>query len=708
MHVLRNRPRDLFHDHETFSVLNLPDVGLDRYARHSSTEILMTAFAYDEEPEDQWVPAEGEPMPAKLEDALLDERVVKHAWNSPFERYIWKHTHGIDIPIRQWKDTMILAMSVSLPGKLEPAGEVLKLDEEFLKMKGGKALMNWFSKMRPATTGQPERRVEWWQKKDKWEEYKLYNRRDVRAEQRMHQKLRSFDLPEHEWELWWEDQEINDAGIPIDFEFAAHCEQVSKELIDRRIADMARITGLDNPNAQAQLLPWLQERGYPFNDLKKGHVRRALAALEEDQTVYMENKELADVLELRLESAQAAVKKYAALTSHGDPEDNVLRNTLQFAGAQRTWRWGGRVFQPQNLVKPAGYLEGLEWQKLPSGAAQVVGGPLIKCRELVADLDADTLEMVTRRPVDYVSACVRPTVVAPDGHLLLDADYKAIENVVLGWLADDKKILRVFRDGLDPYIDFATYLFKEAYAKLWAEYQAGKKKKRTTAKPGVLGCGYMLGAGHEYEDHKTGEIEATGLLGYAWDMGIRDFTPEESALSVAVWRETFKGAVNFWYDIERAAFHTVTTGKSSSVRHIGFDMKRGVLRMHLPSGRCLHYIRPRLVEKMMPWGKKKTNLQYEGLQKGIWVTQTTHPGKLTENADQAVSRDLLAHGIRSARREGIDVRLHVHDQIVALSPEDEAETRLALLKQCMTDLPGWAKGMPVGVAGHISKWFVKD
>ena len=225
----------------------------------------------------------------------------------------------------------------------------------------------------------------------------------------------------------------------------------------------------------------------------------------------------------------------------------------------------------------------------------------------------------------------------------------------------------------------------------------------------MLGCGYMLSAGHQYEDKKTGEIEATGLLGYAWNMGVKDFTPEESELSVAVWRNTFKGAVQFWNDISDAAFHTVRTGRSTAVRNVGFDLKRNVLRMHLPSGRCLYYIKPEIRDKMMPWGKKKPNLTYMGKDdKGNWTRISTHPGKLTENADQAIARDLLAHGITNAHREGLDVRLHVHDQIVALSREDRAGEELKLLIQCMTDLPHWAGAMPVGAAGHISKWFVKD
>ena len=84
---------------------------------------------------------------------------------------------------------------------------------------------------------------------------------------------------------------------------------------------------------------------------------------------------------------------------------------------------------------------------------------------------------------------------APEGYVLVDADLNAIENRVLGWLARDEKIMRVFELKRDPYVDFATYLYGEPYEKLIAEYKAGDKAKRTIAKPGVLGCGYMLGPG---------------------------------------------------------------------------------------------------------------------------------------------------------------------------------------------------------------------
>ncbi|MGI9506004.1 MAG: hypothetical protein ACR2RE_23440, partial [Geminicoccaceae bacterium] len=363
--------------------------------------------------------------------------------------------------------------------------------------------------------------------------------------------------------------------------------------------------------------------------------------------------------------SRAAPKKFDALARHTD-DDGRIRNTLQFAAAGRTWRWGGRGYQVQNLARPEKYLEDIEWETTPLGFKKVTGGTQIRAAEAIEVLGTEAIELLYEKPMDVLTACVRPVIQAPPGYVFIDADLNAIENRVLGWLADDKKILRVFEQDRDPYVDFATYMYKRSYAELIAETKAGDKSKRTVAKPAVLGCGYMLSAGKEYEDRQTGEIEATGLLGYAWNMGVR-LTPEQSEHSVKVWRETFEDAVQFWWDIERAARRCISSRQETEIRHIRFDYKKPFMRMLLPSGRALHYLRPKLLDWLMPWGDYKVSITYEQLtEKHQWGRISTHPGRVTENATQAVARDLLAHGIRRAREEGLPIVLHVHDQIVAL------------------------------------------
>ena len=711
-------------DYETFSEENLTDVGSDVYSRAPSTEVLMAAYARGDDDVKHW-DAQQSRMPNELEDILLDPAAVKFAWNAPFEMQITANTLGIPVVIEQWRDTMVMGMSCSLPGSLAKAGDVVGLPEDKKKDARGKALMRKFSMPRKPTKANPNTRLYWFEAWEEWVEYCDYNVSDVVAERAIYHKLRKFNMSNDEWQLWFIDQHINQAGIPINMEMVDNANAIYEYVKEDRIAQMREITGLANPGSTPQLLPWLQERGYMFEDCQKGHIARGrdkakehldagtpllLNQYAEDDAVGVtligkreipadQVADLHRVLELRLEAAKTSPTKYAALQRAVDREAGVLRNSFQFSGAQRTQRWAGRIYQPQNLAKPEKYLEKF-------------------VEEIAYHLEYMSpwaINQVYAKPMDALAAGVRPAAQAPEGLLFADADLNAIENRVLGWLANCPKILRVFEQGRDPYVDFATYLFGGTYDELWAEYKSGNGKKRTISKPGVLGCGYQLGPGAKRVNHKTGEIEATGLLGYAWNMGIKDFTEEQAKLSVRVFRETFHEVVEFWYGIERAAKKCILTGNKVEFGLISFEMKSPFMLMYLPSGRPLYYCRPRIEDQETPWGEMKATITYEGLDdQNRWVRLKTHGGKLTENADQATARDLLASGMKLAYREKLDLRLHVHDQLVALVPKDKAEEQLAILQECMGVNPWWSyarKGfpdLPLGSAGFTSRVFMKD
>lgn len=691
-------------DYETYSELDLPNVGVGRYSRHASTEALMAAWSLNDVPQKQWIPAEDEPLPRDLKEALEDPHVIKWAWNAPFEINITRNVLGIDTPLTSWRDTMVLALTCSLPGKLEKAGPVVDLPEDKQKSAKGRRLMSKFSSPRKPTKTNPATRVFWHNAYTDWLDYLEYNRQDEVSERAIYHKLKAYQPSQEEWDLWHLDQRINEAGIPINMRMVRNAITIYETTLREKLDEMAEITGLANANSGPQLLPWLEDNGYPFSDLKKGHVARAVERAKEERLIGHNGGPALDdeddeptpyerVLELRAETSRTSPKKYHALRRAVDPVDGVLRYAFQFAGAARTWRWGGRLFQPQNLPRPIKKLEkGIEIHALN-----------------VERLNAGCFNIIYDKPMDVLASAIRPAAQAPEGYLFIDADLNAIENRVLGWLAECEKILRVFKLKRDPYIDFATYLFHMAYDDLMAEYKAGDSSKRTIAKPGVLGCGYMLGAGEERINHKTGEKEATGLLGYAWNMQVTEFTQEQSKLSVETFRREFEEVKDYWYGIERAAKKCIRTGKRVDFGRVYFDRKGPFMRMGLPSGRHLHYCRPRIEEVMMPWGEKKASITYESQNdRKQWVRESTHPGKLTENADQAIARDLLAHGMKLADRRGLDLRIHVHDQLVGLVKEDEAEEKLRILIECMEDQPDWADGLPLGSNGFISKVFMKD
>ena len=703
-------PKDqLSLDFETYCEADLRQVGSDVYTRHPSAEILMGAYKLNGSRIAQWDEAQGEEPPRELTEALIDPEVEKWAWNSAFEmnciRHIWKKP----VDVRQWKDSMVLAQLCGFPGQLEKAGPAVGLSADKLKIADGRKLMRIFSSpqksRRKATMGQMIR-THWYDRLDKWEEYLEYNAGDVVAEFAIKKGLLPYDPGPDEWELWHLDQEINYRGLPINLQMVENASRLYHESYDIGFRLMQQLTGLANPMSPQQLMPWIKANGYMFDDMLKGHVKQARDYFDkrpdhwdEDQwDEYRANGDLMDVLDLRLELSRSSIKKFDALlratVATGNGHYGLLRFTLQFAGAARTARWAGRLFQAQNLPRPDKKYE----KEIEIHAANV------------AKLDRESIELIYPNTFDLLASAIRPAAQAPPGKLFIDADLNAIENRVLGWLSRCDKILSVFADGRDPYVDFATYLYHQNYDKLIAEYKAGDGSKRTIAKPGVLGCGYMLSAGKVFENRKTGEIEATGLLGYAWDMGVKHFTLKESELSVETFRREFSEVKDYWYGIERAAKRCIRTGERVPFDQIAFDMKGPFLRMELPSGRFLHYYKPRVEKKMAPWGKMKDTITYMGMSENKqWVRLTTHPGKLTENADQAISRDLLAHGMMLAhKRYHLDIRLHVHDQIIALADEDKADVALAQLIECMEEPPVWAHDCPLGSAGFVSSVFKKD
>ena len=314
------------------------------------------------------------------------------------------------------------------------------------------------------------------------------------------------------------------------------------------------------------------------------------------------------------------------------------------------------------------------------------------------------------KPVDVLASAIRPTIRAPEGKILRVADYNAIENRVLGWVARCQSILDVFRNDLDPYKAFGVEMFEIPYEDI-------TKAQRTIAKPAVLGAGFMLSGGQMKDGKKT------GLWAYAENMGI-EMDQETAGRSVAKFRETYSEVVDFWDVIDKACRDIILrksteptkipVGFSSECLEVGY--KKPFMYIKLPSGRCLWYLRPRVEMCKMPWTTDddlpvfKMGITYEGLNQitNFWGRVTTHPGKLTENVVQAIARDILANGIVNAEAAGFTTILHVHDEDITLEDIDDEEHTVEILCDVLCDMPGWALDMPMKAEGYESPFYMKD
>src|SRR6516164_9632668 len=132
----------LFIDCETRSVLTLQKVGTDVYSRNC--QLLMVAYALNDEPPNLWLPSESD-IPPELISRITDPTITKVAWNSSFERSIFHHQLQLNIPVEQWLDPSIYARYMGLPSGLQLASDYLKLGDK-AKDKEGRRLIQKFSK----------------------------------------------------------------------------------------------------------------------------------------------------------------------------------------------------------------------------------------------------------------------------------------------------------------------------------------------------------------------------------------------------------------------------------------------------------------------------------------------------------------------------------------------------------------------------------
>lgn len=669
-------------DWETASRCDLKKFGLDVYARHETTRPIMLSYAFGDGPVHLWEAHKGS-LPKAVAEAIEDPEVLKIAHNAQFEIAIARHSLGLRVDPAQWHCTMVMALSLGLPGALgQLIRDALQLPAEFHKDPEGDRLMRLFSY--PNSRGTPESHPE------EWRDYCGYGMQDVVAERKVYKVLRRYVRdPDRLWREWCLDQKINAAGIPLDLDFIEKCQRIAADEKLRYKGLMKELTGLENPNSTTQLLPWLQERGYPYSSLAKNRVEIAMREFGDDI-----DGDAKQAIRWRLESNKTSTKKFDALAtcSYG----GRLRNTFQFMGAAATGRYAGRILG-QNMPRP--------WKPVEDYLGAV--------RDFIAEDDPEGLRQFFGQPLECVVSSIRSAIAPPKGKVFVVADLSSIELVVIAWLTDCRFWLGVVRSGQDAYKAFAVRWMKVAYEEV-------TKFMRGLSKPPALGCGYRMGPGREVVDPKTGDKVKTGLWGYAANMGV-EMTKEQCKEAVKIYRDLSPEIENWWHLLDEAAMECVRTHEPQRVgkgaASLVFSYEKPFLRMRLPSGRYINYCRPRIEPTEMEYEDdegnikimRKTGLTYERLSQTSkkWVRRANHGGRFIEQAVQGIARDILQHGLHAADAAGFEVVAHYHDEIVTMCDGDSG-LGIDDLIACMTkNLPAWADGMPVGADGYEGHFYRK-
>ncbi|EGP43132.1 DNA polymerase [Achromobacter insuavis] len=695
-----------FHDLETFSERDLKTYGTHAYAEKA--EILLWAYALGDDPVRVWDATADPRPPAALVD-ILQRPATRHVWHNGgmFDRTILKHTqptlHAL-IPEAAWWDTMVQAYTHALPGALDILCDVMNVPLDQRKLKTGKGFIQLFCKPRPKN--QTLRRATRHTHPVEWAQFVEYAGQDIEAMRVIYRKMPTWNYSGEEFDLWLLDQRINQRGVLVDRELA----QAAVTAVERAKKNLAARTleltdgEVESATKRDKLLAHLlAEYGVELPDLQASTLERRI----DDQALPWALREL---LAIRLQASTSSTSKYKRLIN-GASADGRLRGLLQFAGAGRTRRWAGRLWQPQNLPRPKiGVLRDEALQdEIDFGIDAIKAG--------AADL-------IYENVMEVASAAIRGCIVAPRAKKLVVADLANIEGRDAAWLAGESWKLQAFRD-FDAGI--GADLYKVAYAKAFGVRpedvdktmrQIGKVMELMLAYQGGVGA-FLTGAltyGFDIEQMAEDAYpglpddirdEAKGM--YDWTVRKRrsTFGLSERAFVVCdsfkrAWRRGHTAIEALWGALEESAIRA-TRNPGTTVDCGRFRLRRdgAWLRIRMPSGRFLCYPSPQVDDN----GK----FSYMGVNQYSrkWTRLHSYGGKLFENACQSFARDILAHNMPAVEAAGYQIVLTVHDEIITEAP-DSPEFNATHLASIMATPPAWAADIPLAAAGFEALRYRKE
>lgn len=652
-------------DFETKSAADLLKAGADCYAQHITTDVLCMAYAQADGDVKLWIP--GQPSPDDLlTHVAKGGKVIGHNI-SGFEMLIWNNVCGLkydwpELKIEQCEDTMAMAYAMALPGSLNDASLSVGIDYK-KDMKGHRVMLQL---SQPRDT-KPNGEIIWWDKSEVPEKYqKLYDycKQDVKVERGLYKRL--MRLSESEHKLWCLDWKINRRGVEVDIQSAKFANEIVAYETERMDLEIRQVTkgAVSMTTATGQLTDWLKSRGLEVPSVAKADVLELLG------------KEIPDdckkALLLRQEAAKTSTAKLESMV-RGASSGRRIRGLFQYHGAS-TGRWAGRRVQLQNLPRPK-----ISQEQISQAFETINCG-------LPVSMKAASIRANIGSPMSVLSDCVRSFLKAKDGFDFIGCDFSAIEARVLAWLANEEKVLNIFRGEGKIYEHAASGIYR-------VPIETITKDQRQIGKVAVLALGYGGGKG----------AFTTMAKGYGVNVG-----DEQAEAIKTAWRLANPNIVLFWSLLEDAAIYAVRNpGKKFTANSITFLKNGSFLWCRLPSGRTLCYAYPQIDLVDTPWGDTREGLTYMGVDSFSkkWQRIKTYGGKLSENVTQAVARDILSDSLPRLEAKNYTVVMHVHDEVVCEVPKQFGSVEE--VEQILSTNPPWARGLPLAAEGWRFERYTK-
>ena len=664
-----------------------------------AASVMLFAWAVGDGPIQVWDVTLDATAPADMVAAIAD---ADELWfhNSHFDRTVLGHDMpALCPPVERWRDTMVQAFTHGLPGALGALCDVLRVPTDKAKDKAGKQLIQLFCKPRPVTS--KVRRATRVTHPGDWARFVEYAALDISAMREAHKRMPMWNYAGAELELWHLDQRINDRGVAIDTGLVA----AAIGAVDAAQAGLAKRTQtltagqVESTTKRDQLLAHvLEEYGVSLPDMQMATLERCIADPDLPQA-------LRELLGVRLQASSTSTAKYRTL-ARGTSSDGRLRGTLQFAGAGRTRRWAGRLFQPQNLPRPT------------LGQADIDTG--------IDAMKSGCADLLYENVMELASSSIRGTIVAPVGKKLVVADLSNIEGRVQAWLATEAWKLQAFRNydaGTGPD------LYKLAYGKSFGvrpedvtkdQRQIGKVQELALGYEGGVGAFVTFAAAYGIDlealaRSAIGNIPSSTLgqahimLQWHRDKGRNppgDFGLSDQAWLVCesfklAWRQAHSNIASGWGELKNATVDAIENpGNTIPCGRLKVRRDGNWLRIGLPSGSAMCYPAPQIVDG---------DITYMGMNQYSrkWSRLKSYGGKLFENVCQSVARDVMANNMPGIEAAGYSIVLTVHDEVICEAPDTDDFTS-GHLSDLLAANPPWATDMPLAAAGFETDRYKKD
>ena len=277
---------------------------------------------------------------------------------------------------------------------------------------------------------------------------------------------------------------------------------------------------------------------------------------------------------------------------------------------------------------------------------------------------------------------LRKALAAPDGHVVVACDSSQIEARLVAYLAGQDDLVQSFREGRDVYSEFASDVYNKPVSK-------ADKVERHVGKTCILGLGYGMGAA------KFQHSLATGFI----SVKVED---QEAQQIVTLYRNKYHRIQAFWNRCNHA-LNGLAAGESGDMCDLvkydaeGIVLPNG-LRIRYPALRRstngFEYINdPRVYRKFI-----KERVMGGDAPDLTWTK--IYGGKVVENITQAVARIVVSEQMAKIGRR-YPVALQVHDEIVCVVPEEQADACKDYMVSVMSTPPKWAPDLPVACEADV-------